>query len=128
MTLYYAQSSGSQSTNSANWTPIPGLTITIPEGVGESALVIVNLPLPYATGSNYPGINLGITVNGTLAPVTGGFTYNDQQPQSTGRVPTTLVQSVALSGQGAQTVVAVWSGVRGSTAIIDSPATLSAIV
>ena len=124
----YAQTSGKQTTNSGSFVPIPGLSFTIPEGVGASALVILNLPLPYATGNDYPGGNVGISVNGTVSSVVGGFTYNEQAPASTGRIPTTLVVSVPLSQQGGQTVQAVWSGVRGSTVIIDSPATLSAIL
>ena len=123
----YAQTSGTQSTNSASFVPIPGLSLTLPEGVGTSALVILNLPMPYAQGNNNPGGTIGITVNGTLSSVIAGFTYNEQKPQSTGRVPTTLVVSVPLAG-AAQTIAGVWSGVRGSTVIIDTPSTLSAIL
>ena len=123
----YAQTSGNQSTNSGSFAPIPGLSITIPEGVGETALVIVNLPNPYATGNNNPGGVIGITINGTVSPVQACFTYNEQVPPSTGRVPTTLVVGVPLV-TAAQTINAVWYGVRGSTVIIDSPATLSAIL
>jgi mannose-binding lectin len=107
--------------------PIPGLSFKIPEGVGASALVILNLPNPYATGNNYPGGTFGISVNGTVSPVVAVFTYNEQVPPSTGRIPTTLVLSVPL-GNKPQTIAAMWSGVRGSTVIIDTPATLSAIL
>jgi mannose-binding lectin len=123
----YAQTSGTQQTNSGTFVPIPGLTLTIPEGVGTSALVILNVPMPYATGNNYPGGTFGITVNGTASPVGASFTYNDQNPGSTGRIPTTLVVSVPLVN-AAQTVAGVWYGVRGSTVIIDTPASLSAIL
>jgi hypothetical protein len=123
----YAQTSGKQSTNSGSFVPIPGLSLTIPEGVGAAALIILNAPMPYATGNNNPGGNFGVSVNGTVSPVVAGFTYNEQVPPSTGRVPTTLVLSVPLAN-APQTIVGVWSGVRGSTVIIDSPATLSAIV
>ena len=123
----YAQTSGTQQTNSGTFVPIPGLTLTIPEGVGTSALVILNVPMPYAQGNNYPGGTFGITVNGTASPVVASFTYNEQQPASTGRIPTTLVVSVPLVN-AAQTVAGVWYGVRGSTVIIDSPASLSAIL
>jgi hypothetical protein len=126
MTLY-AQTSGGQSTSSASWVPIPGLSFTIPEGVGTSALVILNLPNPYATGKDNPGGVLGISVNGTVSPVVASFTYNEQVPPSTGRIPTTLVVGVPLAGKP-QAVAAMWQGVRGSTVIIDSPATLSAIL
>jgi len=123
----YAQTSGNQSTNSGSFVPIPGLNLTIPEGVGVSALVILNLPMPYATGNDYPGASLGISVNGAISSVVASFTYNEQAPPSFGRVPTTLVVSVPLANKP-QTVAAMWSGVRGSTVIIDTPATLSAIL
>jgi hypothetical protein len=70
---------------------------------------------------------MGIAVNGTISPVQACFTYNELVPASFGRVPTTLVVSVPL-GNSAQTVTAMWYGVRGSTVIIDTPATLSAIL
>ncbi len=123
----YAQTSGTQQTNSGSLVPIPGLTLSIPEGVDTSALVILNVPMPYASGNNYPGGTFGISVNGTPLGVVAGFTYNEQQPASTGRIPTTLVVSVPLAN-APQTIAGLWSGVRGSTVIIDTPATLSAIL
>jgi mannose-binding lectin len=123
----YAQTSGTHQTNSATWTPIPALTLTVPEGVGTSALIILNAPMPYAKGNDNPGGNFGISVGGTVSPVVAGFTYNEKAPASFGRMPTTLVLSVPL-GNKPQTIVAMWSNVRGSTVIIDSPATLSAIL
>ena len=88
-------------------------------------LVILNLPNPYAAGNNYPGATFGISVGGVVSPVVASFTSGEQSPSSSGRVPTTLVVSVALS-DSSQTMIAMWSGVRGSTVTIDSPATLSA--
>jgi hypothetical protein len=90
--------------------------------------LILNVPNPYASGNNYPGGNFGLQVNGTLQSPFASFTYNEQNPPSTGRIPTTLCAVVPLSQTGASTVVAVWSGVRGSTVHIDSPATLTAII
>ena len=43
-----AVTSGTQSTTSGSFVPIPGLTLPLPEGVGISALVILNLPNPFA--------------------------------------------------------------------------------
>ena len=123
-----AQSSGTQSTNSGSWAAMPGLAITLPAGVGELALVILNVPNPYATGNSNPGGNFGIQVNGTVQSAYASFTYNEVNPPSTGRVPTTLTVAVPLSGKTTTAVVAVWSGVRGSTVHIDSPATLSAVI
>jgi hypothetical protein len=123
----YAQTSGEQSTNSGSLVPIPGLSLTIPEGVGTAALVILNLPMPFATGTEFPGATFGISVNGTVSTVVAGFTYSVETPPLPGRVPTTLVLSVPLAS-APQTIQGMWSGVRGSTVIIDTPATLSAIL
>jgi mannose-binding lectin len=123
----YAQTSGTHSTNSGSFVPIPGLSITIPEGVGTTAIIILNLPNPFAQGNNFPGGTVGISVNGTVSPVQATFTYNEQSPPSTGRIPTTLVVGVPL-GNKPQTVLGMWFGVRGSNVIIDSPATLTAIL
>lgn len=106
---WYAQTSGTQQTNSASFVPIPGLSLTIPEGVGTSVGVIPNAPMPYATGNNYPGGNFGVSVNGTVSPVVAGFTYNEQVPPTTGRIPTTLVLSVLL-GNKTQTIVGYGPG------------------
>jgi hypothetical protein len=123
-----AQTSGTQSTNSGSWTPMPGLTIQLPQGVGENALVVLNVPMPWATGDNYPGGNFGLQVNGNVLAAYACFTYNEQVPPSTGRIPTTLTGVVPLSQTGTVQVVAVWSGVRGATVHIDSPSTLSAVI
>jgi mannose-binding lectin len=123
-----AQTSGTQSTNSGSWAAIPGLSVEVPRGVGENVLLILNVPNPYAQGSNYPGGNFAIQVNGEILPAFATFTYNEQVPPSTGRMPTTLTAVVPLSQSGGLAVSAMWSGVRGSTVIIDSPATLSAVV
>ncbi|MDB5599859.1 MAG: hypothetical protein JWN71_1903 [Xanthobacteraceae bacterium] len=125
MGVVYVQTSSSLQTNSGAFTPIPGLSLTLPEGDDMSALVILNLPNPYAEGSNYPGGALGISVNGSISPVIASFTYGVEQPASFNRMPTTLVVNVPLD-IGEQTVEALWMGVRGSTVIIDSPASLSA--
>jgi hypothetical protein len=127
MSVLNAQTSGKLSTNSGEFKPIPGLSLKLPEGVGVLALVILNLPMPYAEGSDYPGGTFGISINGTVSPVVAGFTYGIQAPPSFNRMPTTLVVSVPLIQQ-AQVIEGLWSGVRGSTVIIDSPATLSAII
>jgi hypothetical protein len=119
---------GSQTTNSGSWTAMTGLTLTLPQGVAETALVILNVPNPYATGSNFPGGNFGIQVNSTVQSAFASFTYNEQVPPSTGRIPTTLTVAVPLSSSGTTAITAVWAGVRGSTVHIDSPAVLSAII
>lgn len=125
MGVISVQTTGSLQTSSSSFSPIPGLSFELPEGDNMSALVILNLPCPYATGNNYPGGTIGISVNGNVSPVIASFTYNEQVPDSSGRIPTTLVVSVPMI-IGTQTIQAVWYAIRGSTVIIDSPATLSA--
>jgi hypothetical protein len=127
MSVLFAQTSGTLTTNSTSAVPIPGLTLTLPEGVQDQVLVILNLPNPYAQGNNYPGGTLSIAVDGHLLPAVASFTYGIAQPPSFNRMPTTLVVIVPL-GIKPQKVQGMWQGVRGSTVIIDSPASLSAIV
>ncbi|QOZ31800.1 hypothetical protein [Bradyrhizobium sp. CCBAU 53421] len=122
----YAQTAGTLSTNSGTFTPIQGLSLTIPEGVGTTAIITLNVPNPYATGTDIPGGMFGVTINGKVSPVVASFTYNET-PSSFGRIPTTLVVGIPLDN-AAQTIQAVWGGVRGSTVIIDSPASLSAVI
>jgi hypothetical protein len=124
-TPMYAQSSGTHQTDSASFVAIPGLSITLPEGVGTMGLVFLNVPLPYATGNSNPGGMFGLSINGAMSPVVAGFTYNETAPTSFGRIPTTLIVGVPLI-TAQQTIVAMWQNVRGSTVIIDTPATLSA--
>ncbi len=84
---FYAQTSGIQSTNSGSFVPIPGLSLTIPEGVGTTAIIILNVPFPFSEGNNNPGGSFGITVNGVLSSVIAGFTYSEQVPPSSGTRP-----------------------------------------
>jgi mannose-binding lectin len=127
MPILNAQTSGTLHTNSGQFTPIPGLKLTLPKGVDVIALIILNLPMPFAEGSDFPGGSFGISVNGTISPVVASFTYGIQTPPSFNRMPTTLVVAVPLTLH-LQEVEALWNGVRGSTVIIDSPSTLSAII
>jgi mannose-binding lectin len=127
MMITYAQTSGNLSTNSSSWTPIPGLSLKVPGGIGEAVLLILNVPNPYASGNNFPGGNFGIQVNGQIQGPIASFTYNEQVPPSTGRIPTTLCVPIQLSSQNPLAVTAVWSGVRNSTVHLDSPATLTAV-
>ncbi len=108
--IVYAATSGQHSTNSGSWTAMPGLALKLPEAVGNSALLILNVPNPYAVGNNFPGGNFGLQVNGAVLAPVATFTYNEQTPQSTGRIPTTLTAVIPLSSSGATTVQAVWCG------------------
>jgi hypothetical protein len=90
--------------------------------------LILNVPNPYARGSDFPGGNFGLQVNGNVLTPFASFTYNESRPVSSGRIPTTLCAVTSLNETEDLQVVAVWSGVRGSTVHIDSPATLTAQV
>jgi hypothetical protein len=69
----YVQTTGTHSTNSSSWTQIPGLSLVIPEGVGTTAIIILNVPWPYAGGDNYPSGSFGIEVDGKLSPSIAGL-------------------------------------------------------
>ena len=126
--MSYAQTTGNHDTTSPVWTPLPGLAVKLPRGAGELALLILNVPNPYATGNDFPGGNFGLRVNGTLLAPYASFTYNEKQPVSSGRIPTTLCAAAPLSQTGESLVEAVWQNIRGSTVHIDSPATLTALI
>ena len=124
-TVLYAQSSGSQ--QFLGPVPIPGLTLTLPEGVGALALIILNVPASYAVVANFTngqGGWFGLSVDGTTLPEYAAYNYISSMPLQNvqGRVPATLVVAVPLKLKP-QTVV----GLAGNC-IIDSPCTLSAIM
>lgn len=123
-----AVTSGNFSTSSGSWTPIPGLVLKVPEIVGEGVLFVLNVPNPYASGNNYPGGNFGIEYNGEMQGPFGSFTYSEQAPSASGRVPTTVCVAAVLPAKGPTTVTAMWSSIRNSTVHIDSPATLTMIL
>jgi hypothetical protein len=124
MASLYAQTSGQLKTSSDTFEPIPGLTFHLPQGIGETAIVTLNLPNAYATGNNYPGGVFRIAVEGATLPVWASFSY-PVRDGSSARVPTTLIVAVPLT-MTKQTIQAMWHSVRGGTVHLDSPATLSA--
>ncbi|TMJ05385.1 MAG: hypothetical protein E6G97_02995 [Alphaproteobacteria bacterium] len=130
MPVIYVQTTGSQQVGFGNAQPIPGLSLTLPEGVGESALVILNVPNPntYNEGTQYAsGGWFGISVDGTTLPTVASFSYAiERNTQGAGRFPTTLVVAVPLAGKP-QTVVALWRSL-GMSLYIDTPASLSALI
>ncbi|WP_069705902.1 fucose-binding lectin II [Burkholderia seminalis] len=112
---------------SETYVDIPGLYIDIAKAeIRDGKLqVILNVPTPYATGNNFPGIYFAIaTDRGVVAD--GCFTYSSKVPESTGRMPFTLVATID-AGSGITFVKGQWKSVRGSAMHIDSYASLSAI-
>src|SRR5262249_407922 len=116
-------------TQTPSYLPISGLNLTLPAASSgaKTALIILDLPNPYAKGTNFPGALFGIGINGTILAPLASFTSDLKNPESPGRKPTTLVVRVTLNGLP-QSVQAFWQPVRNSTVVIDSPATMSAII
>jgi mannose-binding lectin len=123
MASTYVQTSGTHQTNAANFTPIPGLTLTLPGGVKTEAIIILNVPNPYLTEGSTDSIGavFGIAVDGKDLPMIASFTY--KKAEAFRRLPTTLVVGVALTNKE-QKIEGRWAGVRGATVHIDSPASL----
>ena len=125
MTLY-VQTSGTQSTGSSSWTPIPGLGFVVAEGVETMVTIVLNVPNPFSQGVMFPGGNFGIEVDGKLSAVVAAYSYDEKNPRTTGRRPTTLVVGVPLIDRP-QKITAVWAAKPESNIIIDTPASLTAI-
>lgn len=127
--ILYVATSGTLNTNSGNWTPIPGLSFTLPiaSATQKFALITLNVPNPYAQGNNFPGGAFSIAVNNAVLIPIAAFTSSIQNPPSSGRCPTTLVVEVPLT-TNTQLIQAVWEGVRSSNVIMDTPASLSAVL
>ena len=107
--------------------PIPGLSLSVPEGAGDSALVILNVPAAYAVMGSWTGGRGGvfnISVDGTVLPEYAEFDYViSMNAQNTPvRVPVTLVVAVPLKLKN-QTVVAM-----AANCLIDSSASLSVLI
>lgn len=71
---------------SSQYVNIPGLFLTLPpkSATQTYALIILNVPAPYASGSNFPGVTFAINVMGSLV-AEGGFTYSQKTERSAER-------------------------------------------
>jgi hypothetical protein len=130
--LYTQTSPVGQTATTGQWEDMKGLALTLPTISADEkvALVILDVPNPYAIGTNYPGSNFAIKVNSVVDPTLpiACFTYSIQSlPGSAGRCPTTLVVRIKL-GKKPIPIQAAWQSVRQSTVIVDTPCTLSAII
>lgn len=125
--IFYAETTGFLETASGTPVDLPGLSVTIPSWSNRSdtALVTVNIPNPYAVGTNFPGGLFQVAVNGVIQKAISTFTYTQQVPASFARVPATLVTKVTLPTNQIATIQVKWSGIRGSTVRVDSPTALS---
>ncbi len=119
MSALYAQTSQPSIKAGQPAIPIPGLSLTLPEGAGDVALVILNVPNSYATARS--GARFDISIDGNKSPVYAAYSYSSNVDNPALEL-TTLVVGVPLTLKP-QAIVAWAQG-----CIIDSPATLSAIV
>jgi hypothetical protein len=127
--LLYAQTEPvDQKTTDQGWADIKGLGIRLPATSAghDRALITLNVPNPYATGTDAPAGDFGLMVNGSVeaSMPTACFSYSTN---GSARVPTTLVAEVML-GDDSTHVQAVWKSIRNSTVIVDTPCSLSAVI
>ena len=131
MPILFAQIASAPNVNSAQFVDIPGLALDLPATPNVSpldhALIILNVPNPFAEGSEFPGLDFGINVSGQVVAI-GSFTYPMRQPESFARSPFTLVVRVALRDGLNTPVRAQWRSIRNSTGHIDSYACISAVL
>lgn len=125
MPVLFAQFSGQmQFLGSA---PIPGLSLTIPEGVQETALVILNVPASYAVIANWTsgrGGRFNLSVDGVILPAYAEYDYvmSMSAQNMPVRTPATLVVGLPMTLKP-QKVVAL-----AANCIIDSTASLSVVL
>ncbi len=126
-TLFYDATIQPASTTSEAWVAIPGLQIDVPPGFitgTVTAVVTLNVPAPYAIGSNYPGINFSlwqVFQESQELIASGAFTSSFQNPHSAGRNPFTLMGILPIQAQNTPcSIVAKWQSIRGSTCVIDN--------
>jgi mannose-binding lectin len=118
--LYAVANPPNQQVTADTFMEIQGLQFNLPASskARTVALVILSVTAPYAKGNNNPGINFSLTVDDIQVAV-GGFTYEQKEPESFGRFPTSMMVQVPLKPT-TQNVEARWSSVRGSTGMIDT--------
>jgi ABC-type uncharacterized transport system permease subunit len=124
MPVLYAEFKGQQ--QFLGQTPIPGLSLKLPEAVNEQALVTLNVPAVYSVIANFTGGRGGvfnISVDGVMLPEYAAYNYIiSMNAQNTPvRVPVTLVVAVPLTLKN-QVVVGY-----AANCIIDSSASLSVV-
>jgi mannose-binding lectin len=125
--IYWCPVSGDP-THSGDFGDIPGLKLEIPPHASAThALLIFNMPQPYAEGTDFPGGVFRLLCDDTLL-VEGCFTYSEKAPASSGRMPLTLTAKVNLSAGIQHRAEVHWAGIRGSKVHLGGSASLAAIV
>jgi hypothetical protein len=127
--VLYTEITGDLTVSSSEYVDIKDFQLVLPPKTNgqTGALIILNFASPYATGTNYPGINFGISYNSKMA-ATGCFTYDQATPQSFGRHPFTLVVRRDLLEEQDSMVKVQWANVRDSVGHQGGFASLTAIL
>lgn len=131
MSLLSASINGPQSVASESFVDIDGLKLTLPPASSKlhSALILLNVPMPYAEGSDSPEIIFNIDCNGRSIARRGFGSDDGILPlMNMKKEPFTLVVKVPLRNGAESLVHAQWAGVHGSKGRINSFASISAIV
>jgi hypothetical protein len=115
-------------THEGDFGDIPGLKLEIPpHASGSEALLIFNLPQPYAEGAEFPGGAFRLIFDDESV-VEGCFTYAMEKPPSFGRMPLTLTAKVKLAPNRPHRVEVHWAGIRHSKVHLGGSASLAALV
>lgn len=128
MPLLFTSTTTAQDVQSNAFVDIQGLNLILPSATAttKEAIVTLNIPSPYATGDDYPGIDFAVAANGGVV-AQGSMSYSEKNPGNPGRIPFTLVAKIPL-GPNQKTVTAQWRSVRGSSIRIDTFSSISAII
>lgn len=126
--ILYAEVEKAPGTKSNQFVDIEDLSLQLPpsDSIRKFALVALNIPSPYAEGSNYPGAEFALEANGRRV-AKGTFTYESRTPGSSARQPFTLIVRVKLDDVPIE-VQAQWRSVRDAKCRIDSFASISAVL
>jgi hypothetical protein len=127
----YAQTTAALNSNSSTPLAITGLSIILPAAVKgrTEALVTLNMPNLYLGGTpngGTRGAQVYVHVDG-VSVAQGQISDDNTTPTGDGRKPLTIVVKVPLRSTQ-QTVEAEWNGVRSSTILTDTFASLSAVL
>ncbi len=129
MSLFSASIHRPQSVATSNFIDIEGLALTLPPASSQlkSALILLNVPLPYVEGNDSPELMFNIDCDGRSV-ATRGFGSYKQTTSRLGREPFTMVVEIPLRPDAESSIHAQWAGVKGSIGRISSFASISAIV
>ena len=126
MPILYVQTTREHTTNSRGPTPIPELSLELPEGAGEQAIIILNTQA-MASGSTLLEGYFKVSVDGVMLPQLAEFSSNFSAANNRFTIPCTLVAAVPLKLQP-QKVQALWFLEQASAQLTIRISSLTAIM